>query len=107
MVDFGFTLSPEKQLNLDDLDNSLFYIIAKREPTILSCIGCGSCKSTCSLSFLVHNSFREAIVHLERGDLNSALKAVNSCVLCGKCSLVCPRGINTRGIIAEIRKSAK
>ena len=30
--------------------------------------------------------------------------ALDACMLCGKCTLVCPRGVNTRAMIMEMRK---
>ena len=47
---------------------------------------------------------RAAIEELHNGHPDKALGLLKSCQLCGKCSMVCPRGINTRHLILSIAK---
>ena len=44
-------------------------------------------------------------VHLlQRGKEDEAKKLIQHCMLCGKCTLVCPRGINIRKILLDITR---
>ena len=38
------------------------------------------------------------------GEYQGAYEEMNKCMLCGKCRLVCPRGINTRGVVMLIKR---
>lgn len=38
------------------------------------------------------------------GQLGGLDKELAKCMLCGKCTLVCPRGLNLRPIIMNMRK---
>ena len=39
-----------------------------------------------------------------RGEYKGAYEEISKCMLCGKCRLVCPRGINTRGLVMLIKR---
>jgi Fe-S oxidoreductase len=41
---------------------------------------------------------------LRQGQTENLEKEINKCMLCGKCILVCPRGINIRNVIMLIKK---
>ena len=47
-------------------------------------------------------SLRSAILALQNGKPQQALESLKKCLLCGKCTMVCPRGINTRHLILAI-----
>ena len=102
MINFGYTLTPSSQIDLDVSDNSLFKEIMKVVPDISTCIGCGSCVATCTSGVFTKTAFRKAILLLERGMNSEAESMLKGCMLCGKCTLVCPRGINTRQAIILI-----
>jgi len=42
---------------------------------------------------------------LRRGETVELESEIKKCMLCGKCMLVCPRGINIRNVIMLIKKS--
>ncbi|MDP3451842.1 MAG: 4Fe-4S dicluster domain-containing protein [Bacteroidales bacterium] len=107
MADFGYGLTPGKGINLDDCNSDLFQKIVERSPDILKCIACGSCTSTCSGSIFSRVSFRRSILLLERGENREALNTLKGCMLCGKCFIICPRGINTRDIILTVNQYYK
>ena len=46
-------------------------------------------------------------VNLDNVDLTLFERLLKCCMLCGKCSMVCPRGINTRHLILSICKIYK
>jgi heterodisulfide reductase subunit C len=33
------------------------------------------------------------------------MRKIGKCMLCGKCALVCPRGVNTRNIVALAKQA--
>ena len=36
---------------------------------------------------------------IRRGEIEPLREEVTRCMLCGKCLLVCPRGVNTRNVV--------
>ena len=101
---FGYGLSPSSQIDLDVSDNSLFKEILAGEPSIYTCISCGSCVASCSAGAFDKISFRSALHLLEVGMDKEAVSLLEGCMLCGKCTLVCPRGVNTRHAIVLIKR---
>jgi len=99
-MDFGFKINPSSVIDVDKVDRHMYYRLAKLEPTVKTCIGCGSCTATCTAGALSGMSMRKVLLALERGmDVENMLSC---CMLCGKCTMVCPRGINTRGAILNL-----
>lgn len=104
MVDFGFGLVPSSRINLDLFDREKFEELAAIEPDVRKCMACGSCTAACTAGQFIQTSLRAAIEELHNGHPDKALGLLKSCQLCGKCSMVCPRGINTRHLILSIAK---
>ena len=104
MIDFGYTLSKSRTLKIENLDDSRFKALLKLEPDAGKCIGCGSCTASCSAGVFTELSLRKVILSMQRGDEKEYLNQLQACMLCGKCMLVCPRGINTRHLILSICK---
>ncbi|OFX80372.1 MAG: hypothetical protein A2X17_00275 [Bacteroidetes bacterium GWF2_41_61] len=107
MVDFGFKLSSSNRIDLDSCDSDLFLKLKAESGTIKQCIACGSCASSCSAANFTGVNFRKTILLIERGKNEEAKELIKGCMLCGKCTLVCPRGINTREIILSINQYYK
>ena len=101
-MDFGFSLSPSSAVNLDRTDRSLYEMLCDREPTARTCIGCGSCSATCTASAISGMSVRKVLLGIQRGQYREVEKMLSHCMLCGKCTMVCPRGVNTRHLILEL-----
>jgi Fe-S oxidoreductase len=47
-------------------------------------------------------SVRKVLLGLQRGRMQEVEKMLSNCMLCGKCTMVCPRGINTRRLILNV-----
>ena len=102
MLDFGFTLSKSSAIDLDRADLSLYESVMAKEPDIRRCMECGSCSASCTAGPFSGMSLRKVIHSLQRGlDVGEML---SGCMLCGKCTMVCPRGINTRRLILTIER---
>jgi heterodisulfide reductase subunit C len=104
MVDFGFGLLGSSRINLDLFDGRKFEKLAAIEPDVRKCIACGSCTAVCTAGQFTPTSLRAAIEELQNGRENVAMDMLSGCQLCGKCMMVCPRGINTRHLILSISK---
>lgn len=98
-MDFGFTVNQPRTINLDEMDSGLRDDIISRERTMLLCIGCGSCTATCTAGQFASFSLRQTQHLIRRGEYALARKSLAECMLCGKCRMVCPRGVNTRAVI--------
>jgi len=107
MIDFGYALTPSSRIDLNKESSSLHTTLFTLSPDISKCIGCGSCVASCSSGRITDTSLRKAILLIDRGLEEEALPLIKGCMLCGKCRIVCPRGINTRDIILVINETLK
>jgi heterodisulfide reductase subunit C len=102
MNKFGYSLSRASVINLDNADKIKFKELIDLEPDVLKCMACGSCVSSCSAVNFTNTSLRSAILSLQNGLPEKAFEYLKGCMLCGKCTMICPRGINTRRLIISI-----
>ncbi len=105
MKNFGFTINKDRQIDYDKNDKTLFNLIKKYEPDIMICISCGTCSATCSVNKFSDFGLRKIILQIKRGDTSGLRAEMSKCMMCGKCMLVCPRDVNTRNIILNIKKA--
>jgi heterodisulfide reductase subunit B len=96
---FGFSIIKGRQINYDSNDRSIADYISEQEPSFRLCIECGGCSATCTTANFTRFSLREINILLKRGENEQVRLNIQKCMLCGKCSLVCPRGVNTRNIL--------
>jgi heterodisulfide reductase subunit C len=73
-------------------------------PEFGACIACGGCTATCTAGNLTSFNFRMVHTLVRRGEYVGAWREMNKCMLCGKCRLVCPRGINSRRVVLMIKR---
>jgi heterodisulfide reductase subunit C len=102
---FGYAISAGRQIDYDSNDKSIAQIIFEKEPSFRRCIECGGCAGTCSTANFTSFSLRELMILIKRGETNQLHEQLKKCMLCGKCTLVCPRGVNTRNIIVIAKKA--
>ena len=107
MIDFGYKLTPSSKIDLDRRESSLHTTLFTLSPDMSKCIGCGSCVASCSAGKITDMSLRRAILLIDRGLEEEALPLIKGCMVCGKCKIVCPRGINTREIVLIINETQK
>lgn len=105
MKNFGFTIQTPRLIDYDRNDDRILMYVLQKEPSFNICMSCGCCTASCSASNLIDFNVRQLGVLLRRGVSEELEKEINKCMLCGKCSMVCPRGINTRNVILNIKKA--
>jgi heterodisulfide reductase subunit C len=105
MEKFGFTISKGRQIDYDANDRSIAEFILEHEPSFRVCIECGGCSATCTAGNFTSLSLRELNVLIKRGENEKVSQNIRKCMLCGKCTLVCPRGVNTRNVVLLARQA--
>ena len=104
MKDFGFVAIKPRTIDYSQFDDRLLSSVLKEEPSFNLCLSCGGCTATCSAANLVDFNVRRLNLLIRRGEIVNLSNEIDKCMLCGKCTLVCPRGINTRHVIMLIKK---
>jgi heterodisulfide reductase subunit C len=99
MSKFGYTISLPRIIDYDNNDRSVADYILERENSFRMCIECGGCSATCTTGKFTSFSLRELNILIKRGENEKPADKIKHCMLCGKCMLVCPRGVNTRNIV--------
>ncbi|MCQ2058733.1 MAG: 4Fe-4S dicluster domain-containing protein [Bacteroidaceae bacterium] len=104
MKDFGFAIEKPRALDLDKADRNLYVRLLKREPSFARCFQCGMCSATCSARNFTDYNIRRIHTLMRQGQTQELDAMLQKCMLCGKCTLVCPRGVNLRHLIIQMRK---
>lgn len=102
--DFGYKINKTNQIDFDKANISLYKDILKKEPSLNSCMFCGSCAGTCSTGQFTQFGFKYISLWLRRGMNDKVKECISKCMFCGKCTLVCPRNVNIRNILFHLKK---
>ena len=101
-MDFGYQINPSSAVNLDHVDRRRYDALVRLAPDAATCMACGSCSASCTASAWSGMSVRKVLLGLQRGRDAEVDRMLSACMLCGKCTMVCPRGINTRQLILTL-----
>ena len=104
MPNFGYTIA---KTILIDLDTNELEKVEQLKNTVISfkrCVNCGACAATCSAGLFSNFNIRKVHSLFRRGQYHELDKALSQCMLCGKCTLVCPRDVNLRAMIINMRR---
>lgn len=104
MNNFGFTISQPRSIDMDALHRDKADEVLERVPSYKLCISCGGCTAACTAGEFSPFNIRRCHTALSRGKYDNLAKELQSCMLCGKCTLVCPRGVNLRALIINMRR---
>lgn len=103
MNGWGYNIQVGRQIDMDLVNRSVARYLEENEPSFRLCISCGACSATCSSGNFTGFNFRKLTLLIRRGYDKTVPAEIKECMLCGKCYLVCPRGVNTRHIIDLIK----
>ncbi|HNW52144.1 MAG TPA: 4Fe-4S dicluster domain-containing protein [Prolixibacteraceae bacterium] len=104
MKNFGFKAIEPRTIDYSQFDDRLLAYLVREEPSFGICLSCGGCTATCSAGNLVDFNIRRLSLHIRSGEIENLAKEIDKCMLCGKCTLVCPRNINLRQVVMLIKK---
>ncbi len=101
---FGYSISKSREIDWDKLDHDFAEKLLDMEPSVRLCIGCGACTASCvATSHTVYN-IRKTHTRFRRGETVILAPGLEKCMFCGKCAMVCPRGVNIRNVIDLMKK---
>ena len=106
-MDFGYSINQSNKIDLDLASGIITAQVLRHEPSFASCIGCGTCMATCSAGQFTSFNLRQLQLMAMRGQTEKMLDESEKCMLCGKCQMLCPRGVNTRNVVLAIHKTQK
>ena len=101
---FGYSINQSNKIDMDMTSRDMAKQLIRYEPSFATCFGCGSCMATCSAGQFTSFNFRMLRLNVMRGQTEKASTEAEKCMLCGKCQMICPRGVNTRNIILNIQR---
>lgn len=104
---FGFTINPSRTINYDTSDRKVREYITDSEPSFRLCFTCGGCSAACTAGQFAPMNLRKINTLIRRGEIEPIREEVTRCMLCGKCLLVCPRGVNTRNVVSLAAEAIK
>ncbi len=93
---FGFLDANLRSINLNVKTPEIVEGVLQKEPSLLKCIGCGNCAAMCTAGHFTELRFYRLNLFFKRGMVEEIRKEAQNCMLCGKCQLTCPRGVNIR-----------
>jgi len=105
MEKFGFSISKGRQIDYESNNKWIADYVSQQEPSFRLCIECGGCSATCTTGNFTHFSLRELHILIKRGENDQVRHDIVKCMLCGKCTLVCPRGVNTRNVVTLAKQA--
>jgi len=104
---FGFVINSSRAINYDTSDRKVREYVTLREPSFKLCFACGGCTAACTAGQHTSFNLRRLNTCIRRGEIESLREEVTRCMLCGKCLLVCPRGVNTRNVVAAAAEAIR
>jgi heterodisulfide reductase subunit C len=105
MIEFGYKVSPDRQIDFESNSKRILDYIKKEEPSIDTCMSCGTCSSACTAGMTTDYSLYRLILLARRGEEKDISETVFRCRFCGKCMIACPRNVNTRNIVYLMQKA--
>jgi len=101
---FGYGINQSSRIDLDHASGDVAAQVLRQEPSFASCIGCGTCMATCSAGRFTPFSLRQLQLMVMRGQTDKIRAEAGKCMLCGKCQMLCPRGVNTRNVVLALHR---
>jgi len=106
-MDFGYSINQSSKIDLDRAPGDIAAQVLRLVPSFATCIGCGTCMATCSAGIFTSFNLRRLQLMVMRGQTDKVHAETEKCMLCGKCQMICPRGVNTRHVVLAIHQLLK
>ena len=103
-MNFGYSINPSSRIDLDRAPRDVAVQVLRQAPSFAACIGCGTCMATCSAGRFTSLNLRRLQLMVMRGQTDKIRAETEKCMLCGKCQMICPRGVNTRLVVLAIHQ---
>jgi len=103
-MDFGYSINQSSKIDLDHASRNIAAQVLRLVPSFAACIGCGTCMATCSAGQFTSFNLRQLQLMVMRGQTDKVHAETEKCMLCGKCQMICPRGVNTRHVVLAIHQ---
>ncbi len=103
-MNFGYSINQSQKIDMDQASRDVATLVLQHEPSFAICIGCGTCMATCSAGCFTPFNLRQLQLMVMRGQTAKVHADAEKCMLCGKCQLICPRGVNTRNVVLAIHR---
>ena len=103
-MNFGYSITQSQKIDMDTASKNAAEFVLRHEPSFAICIGCGTCAATCSTGNFIPFNLRRLQLTVMRGQISKIRKETEKCMLCGKCQMICPRGVNTRNVLLAIHR---
>lgn len=104
MGKFGYKIAQTRAVNLNQVNMDKARLLEDAVPSFKRCISCGGCTAACSARMFTDFNIRKIHSRFKRGQYDGLAEDLQQCMLCGKCMLVCPRGVNLRNLIINMRQ---
>ena len=104
MIDFGFGITKSNRLDLDAADRAVEREMIAQERSLLLCIGCGTCTAGCTAGQFVPHNPRRMQLMLRHGQTQELGEQLDKCMVCGKCQMLCPRGVDLRSVWVKLAR---
>jgi heterodisulfide reductase subunit C len=104
---FGFAINRSRQIDYDAGNQKVRDYVTRMEPSFRLCFACGGCTATCTAGQHITFNLRRMNTLIRRGEIGPVREEINRCMLCGKCLLVCPRGVNTRNVVVATAEAIR
>ena len=101
---YGYSISKSREIDWDKLDHHFSEKLQETEPSVRLCIGCGACTGSCVAASRTDYNIRKTHTRFRRGETVALVAELEKCMFCGKCAMVCPRGVNIRNVIDLMKK---
>ena len=103
-VDFGYVFAEARNVDMNLPVHESVNMLLEKEPSLSACIGCGNCAAMCTANHFAEMRFYRLNLQMKRGLMDDLKKHAANCMLCGKCQLTCPRGVNIRRAVMLINE---
>jgi len=104
MGKFSYKIAQTRAVNFNQVNLSKAHLLEETVPSFKRCISCGCCSAACSARMFTDFNIRRIHSRFKRGQYEGLAEEMEKCMLCGKCMLVCPRGVNLRSLIINMRQ---